>query len=400
MNSRLRWLVIAVFALANAVNFMDRQILAALAPQLMQEFRLSAAGYGDVILAFSITYAIGAPLAGWLIDRIGLRWGASLAVGFWSLAGMTTGWVGSVAGLIACRAALGLGEAGGVPATGKASALYLPPRERALGSAVFQIGLTLGAILAPVAAQWIARSYGWRAAFVSLGAAGLAWIPLWLAVEGRVPVPRSPAGAAAAPVGEILADSRYWALLAANVLLMAVYSLWVNWTTVFLVRVHGLPQAEANYRFAWVPPIFATLGGLAGGWLALRWSAGKEDVTPARLRTILLASLLLLGGAAAPWAPGPGWATVFICLSFFACVASSVNIYAMPLDLFGAHRAAFAVSGLTAVYGALQGVSSSITGRVVDRYGFAPVCVAAAVLPMASWAVLKLALGRAGGRRP
>lgn len=396
MTSRLRWAVIGVFALANAINFLDRQILAALAPQLMAEFGLTAAGYGDVILAFSAAYAVGAPLAGWLIDRAGLRWGSTLAVGVWSLAGMATGWTSSVHGLVACRMLLGLGEAGGVPATGKASAMYLPPRERALGSAAFQIGLTAGAILAPVAAQVIARLYGWRAAFVLLGAAGLAWIPLWLAVERRAPAPEK-AGRAAAGVKGILRDRRYWALLASNVLLMAVYSLWVNWTTVFLVREHGLTQAEANFHFAWIPPIFATLGGLAGGWLTLRLSAGMEDVTPARMRTILLASLLLLGGVFVPWMPAPGWATALICLSFFACVASSVNLYAMPLDLFGAHRAAFAVSGLTAVYGALQGVFSSVAGRVVDAYGFAPVCVAAAVMPMASWGVLRAALRRGGG---
>jgi ACS family hexuronate transporter-like MFS transporter len=398
MRHRLRWAVIGVFALANAINFLDRQILAALAPQLMAEFGLTAAGYGDVILAFSVAYAAGAPAAGWLIDRVGLRWGSSLALGVWSLAGMATGWAGSAGALMACRAVLGLGEAGGVPATGKASALYLPPRERALGSAVFQIGLTAGAILAPVAAQTIARLYGWRAAFVMLGAAGLLWIPLWLAVERRAPAGGGVKGERGDGVRGMLRDRRYWALLAANVLLMAVYSLWVNWTTVFLVREHGLTQAEANYHFAWIPPIFATLGGLAGGWLTLRLSAGMEDVTPARMRTILLASFLLLGGIFIPWMPAAGWATALICLSFFACVASSVNIYAMPLDLFGAHRAALAVSGLTAVYGALQGVFSSVAGRVVDGYGFAPVCVAAAVMPMASWGVLHLALRREGGR--
>lgn len=399
MRHRLRWAVIGVFALANAINFLDRQILAALAPELMAEFGLTAAGYGDVILAFSVAYAAGAPAAGWLIDRVGLRWGSSLAVGFWSLAAMATGWAGSAGALMACRAALGLGEAGGVPATGKASAEYLPPRERALGSAVFQIGLTAGAILAPVAAQTIARLYGWRAAFVMLGAAGLVWIPLWLAVERRAPASGGTQDRRGDGAREMLRDRRYWALLGANVLLMAAYSLWVNWTTVFLVREHGLTQAEANYHFAWIPPIFATLGGLAGGWLTLRLSAGMEDVTPARMRTILLASFLLLGGIFIPWMPEAGWATALICLSFFACVASSVNIYAMPLDLFGAHRAALAVSGLTAVYGALQGVFSSVAGRVVDGYGFAPVCVAAAVMPMASWGVLHLALRRREGGR-
>ena len=76
MTSNLRWLAIAIFALANALNFMDRQILAALAPQLKQEFHITNAGYGDVLFAFSICYALAAPLAGLLIDRVGLTAGS------------------------------------------------------------------------------------------------------------------------------------------------------------------------------------------------------------------------------------------------------------------------------------------------------------------------------------
>lgn len=392
MTSRLRWLAIAVFALANALNFMDRQILAALAPELMREFHISAAGYGDVILAFSLTYALAAPAAGLLIDRLGLRAGASIAVGIWSFAGMATGWTSSLLGLKITRGFLGLGESGGVPATGKASALYLPPKERAMGAAVFQIGLTAGAIAAPLLAETIARIYGWRMAFVLLGAFGFLWIPLWLLVARKVP--QQVEKKAAAPAHAMLMDPRYLALLASNVLLMSVYSLWVNWTTVFLVRVHHMPQHEANVQLAWIPPIFATAGGLFGGWLTLRWARGQHDVTPARLRVILLGSLLLLFGALVPFMPTPTLATAFICLSFFACVASSVNIYALPLDLFGAGHAALAVSGLTSVYGLLQGVFSSGVGRIVDRYGFTPVCVGVALLPMTSWLVLHLSLRR------
>jgi len=392
MPHRLRWLAIAVFALANALNFIDRQVLAALAPQLMREFNISASGYGDVIFAFSICYALAAPLAGLLIDRIGLKLGSMVAVGFWSIAGAATGWTSTLTGLTVCRAALGIGEAGGVPATGKASAVYLPPRERALGSAVFQVGLTIGAILAPILAEVMSRLYGWRAAFVVLGVAGLIWIPLWWMVEKMVPAREAATEERKMPVRDILADRRYWALLASNVLLMMAYSLWVNWTTVFLVRVHGMPQASANYRLAWIPPIFATAGGLVGGWLTLRWSRGMKDVTPARMRTIFAGSVLLLAGAGVPFMPTPELATALICLSFFACVASSVNIYALPLDLFGARSAGFAVSGLTSVYGLLQGVFSSAVGRVVDSYGFTPVCLVVAVFPMASWGVLHLAL--------
>lgn len=394
MTSASRWLPIAVFALANALNFMDRQILAALAPDLMREFGITAAGFGDVLLAFSLTYALAAPAAGLLIDRIGLRYGAALVVGFWSLAGMATGLTSSLAALTVCRAALGLGEAGGVPSTGKANASYLPPSERGLGGALFQSGLTLGAILAPLLAQTISRYYGWRAAFVILGAAGFLWIPAWFAVHSRVPVAPAPPGEASLAARAILADRRYWALLAANVLLMSVYSLWVNWTTVFLVTAHHLSQAQANYGHAWIPPLFATAGGLTGGWLTLRWSRSGLPVTQARLRAIFLGSLFLLAGIAVPFMPSPTLATAFICLSFFACLASSVNIYALPLDLFGARSAAFAVAGLTSVYGLLQGVFSSVAGRVVDRYGFTPLCLVVSVLPLASWLVLHLALHR------
>jgi len=91
--------------------------------------------------------------------------------------------------------------------------------------------------------------------------------------------------------------------------------------------------------------------------------------------------------------PSPQLATVFICLSFFACVASSVNVYAIPLDLFGVRSAGFTVAGLTSVYGLLQGVFSSVVGRVVDHWGFTPVCLTVAVLPMASWLILRAALG-------
>lgn len=387
-----RWLPIAVFALANALNFMDRQILAALAPDLMREFGITAAGFGDVLLAFSLCYALAAPAAGLLIDRIGLRWGGAVVVGFWSLAGMATGLTSSLAGLTLCRAALGIGEAGGVPSTGKASALYLPPRERGLGGALFQSGLTLGAILAPLLAQTISRFYGWRAAFVILGAAGFLWIPLWFSVHKRVPLAEPERGEASLAARGVMADRRFWALLAANVLLMSVYSLWVNWTTVFLVRAHHLSQAQANYTFAWIPPMFATAGGLFGGWLTLKWARAGQDVTRARMRAILVGSLLLLAGVAVPFMPSPALATAFICLSFFACLSSSVNIYALPLDLFGARSAAFAVAGLTSAYGLLQGVFSAVAGRVVDRYGFTPLCVAVALLPITSWLVLHFAL--------
>ena len=124
----LRWVAFGVFTLATALNYLDRQLLAALAPQIRAEFGLSNTDYGLLLSAFSIAYALSSPLAGMLIDRIGLNRGISISVALWSLCGVTTGLVGNFPALLAVRAGLGLAESGGIPASGKANALYIPPQ--------------------------------------------------------------------------------------------------------------------------------------------------------------------------------------------------------------------------------------------------------------------------------
>jgi ACS family hexuronate transporter-like MFS transporter len=381
--------VIGVLVLSTALSFVDRQVLAALAPFLKDQFHLSNEGYGLVVSAFSLAYAVCAPAAGLLIDRIGLNAGVSLAVGLWSIAGVATGLVGGLGGLLTCRAALGVAESGGIPATAKGFALYLEPRERAMGTALNQVGITLGMMAAPLLVGGLAVAYGWRMAFVATGIAGFAWIPLWLAVARRNP-PR--ASEASTPrIAVPWRDWRLWALAAANILMMTVYSLWMNWTTVFLVSAHGLSAGDATRQFAWVPPVFASLGGLGGGWLSMRWAKAGTGLYAARLRVCAIAAVLLTSTALVPAVPSVWLATALISVSFFTAVAMSANIYAMPLDLFGAGRAAFAVSILTASYGLMQAVVSPLFGYLIDHYGFGPVCGVCGVLPLAALALLAAA---------
>ena len=185
MASRLRWLVLSVFVISTALNYLDRLLLAALAPTLKSEFHLSNTQYGGVISVFSIVYALTAPVAGWFIDRVGLNAGITVSMAVWSAAGMATGWTRSFGGLLASRTVLGIGEAAGIPCAGKANGVYLQPRELAFGTALNQVGITIGSIAAPLMVAVMAPAYGWRSVFVVCGALGFVWIPVWWATAKR-----------------------------------------------------------------------------------------------------------------------------------------------------------------------------------------------------------------------
>ena len=382
---RYRWWILGVFVLSSAINYLDRQSLATLAPLLRAEFQLSREQYGWILGAFSITYAASAPFAGMIIDRIGLNCGISLAVGLWSGASIATGFTAGLGGLLGCRAVLGVAEAGGIPSAGKAVHTYLRPPERAMGNAINQAGVSLGAILAPPVATWIAVRYGWRLAFVLPGLLGLLWIPVWNWTARQAP----PAPKTSAVFGhrDLLRDRRLWAFVFANGLSMVGYSLWSNWTTQYLVDMHRLTVAQAAW-YAWIPPLVAMGGGFAGGWFSLRLMDRGLKAPAARFRVCLAAALLSLATAAIPFAPTAAWASAGISLSIFAVSAFSVNTYTLPLDTFGGARAAFAVSMLVASYGAIQLVISPLFGAIIDRHGYGPVTAIAALTPMAACVLL------------
>ena len=131
------------------------------------------------------------------------------------------------------------------------------------------------------------------------------------------------------------------------------------------------------------------LGGFGGGWLSLRLDAGGRACGAARTRVCLVGALLAMPTAAIPLMPTAGWTAAGISLSILAVSAISVNVYTIPLDIFGGARAAFAISMLVASYGAAQALISPAIGAVVDAYGYGPVCLVAAILPLAAYAVLR-----------
>lgn len=386
-TDRNRWLALAVFLLSTAINYLDRQTLNSVAPLILNEFQLTRAQFGWLSTGFSIAYMAGAPLAGLMIDRIGLTRGISLSIGAWSVAGICTGLSNGMASLVAWRTVLGVAEAGGIPAAGKAIQRYLRPEERALGNSLNQMAVSLGIILAPPLSLAIGLRWSWRAAFVVTGILGLLWIPLWRWTEPRVDEPK---GERARWTPEILRDRRVWIFAIANAVSMILYSLWTTWTVLFLTESVGVPLADAGW-YAAVPPVLATAGGLAGGWASYRAMKAGLPAIPARLQVCLAASVVALATAVLPWTHHALAATTIISVSFFAVSAFSVNMYSLPLDVFAPRHAAFAVSLLTSSYGAMQAIASPIIGAVIDEYGYAPVCLATSVTPLAAYAILRWA---------
>jgi ACS family hexuronate transporter-like MFS transporter len=280
-----------------------------------------------------------------------------------------------------------MAEAAVIPAAGKAIHQYLKPPERAMGNAVNQAGVSLGMMLAPPLATFLAVRSGWRQAFFITGIAGLVWIPLWNWAAPRTK--NRDQGSGNADRG-ILRDRRVWFFVAANALSMVGYSLWTNWTTLYLVDVHHLTLTQAAW-YAWIPPVFAVFGGLAGGWLSLRLVDRGLTPAAARYRVCLAASVLALITAGVPLAPDPVWTAAGISLSIFAVSAFSVNMYSLPLDVYGGARAAFAVSLLVASYGGLQALISPVFGRIIDTHGYAALAAGASLTPLAACLMLRAA---------
>jgi ACS family hexuronate transporter-like MFS transporter len=377
-KSTARWGVVSVFALASTWNYLDRLVLAAAAPRVRAEFHLDNAQYGWVISAFSISYALASPATGWLLDRLGVEIGIAWAVAMWSLSSVLGGLSRGFGQLLGARTMLGAFESAGVPAAGKLNASYLEPKNRAIGAAVTQVGLSLAGVAAPLL---VAAMPGWRKPFFVCAALGILWIPLFMFIRRRVApyevvLPQRDGWSL-----QLLRDRRLQILVLANILWMGIYTLWSNWTTPYLTQTFGL-TVKSVAVFAWFPPVASTMGAFAGGWIS-RWSIIR-GAAPVRARIFgaCVSAMGCLVTLAVPACRSPLTAMLAISASYFWATAGSVNLYTIPVDIWGGERAGTAISALVFGYGILQAAISPLIGFIVDHHGYAPACWLVAVLPM------------------
>ena len=270
------WWFIGLLGTIYAFNFIDRMIISVVGEPIRQEFGLSDLQLGIMGgAAFAIFYGgVGIPLAR-LAERISRVGIVATATAVWSVMTMLSGAAGSYAHLLLARMGVGIGEAGFTPPVVSMIADRFTPEKRATVFSLIAVGVSVGGAIGVLAGGWIVQEYGWRMAFLVMGAPGvLLALLLWLTIKEPM---RLDAGAAAPGFAMVLQRvwrSRAFVFFTIGSGMVALVGFGLNLFLIpLLVRRFGFGIGEAAMTFAFTFSAAAALGGVVGGVLADRFAA-------------------------------------------------------------------------------------------------------------------------------
>ena len=373
-----RWRICALLFFATTINYIDRQVLGVLAPQLQRVIGWNEAEYGNIVTAFTAAYAIGLLLAGRFIDRVGTRIGYAVVIGIWSLAAMSHSLVTSVFGFGLARFALGLGEAGNFPAAIKTVSEWFPRKERALATGIFNSGTNIGAFIAPITVPWIAVHLGWRYAFLFTGGFSALWIIAWLTVYRR---PHEHPKLSAAehahiqsdpsepttkiPWLQLLPHRQAWAFVIGKFMTDPIWWFFMFWLPKWLSSEHGLTLTGLGWPLVIIYNM-ASIGSIGGGWLAAQFLKKGWSVNRARKTAMLICAISVTPIVFAAKANNLWVAVFLIGLAAASHQGWSANLFTLASDLFP-RRAVASVVGIGGFGGAVGGsLMASATGLTLQ----------------------------------
>jgi len=385
-----RWRICALLFFATTINYVDRQVLGVLAPELQRLIGWNEIQYANIVNAFQAAYAIGLLLAGRFIDRAGTRIGYASAIGLWSLATVGHALVQTALGFGIARFFLGLGESGNFPAAIKTVAEWFPKKERALATGIFNSGTNIGATLAPIAVPWLTVRYGWQAAFVAMGVLSSLWILPWMSMY-RSPqehprisraeldwIQSDPVEPATKiPWARLIGHRQTWAFIIGKLLTDPIWWFFSFWLPKFLNTQHGLTLTELGWPIAIVYTM-ATLGSIAGGWLSAQFFRLGWNVNRARKTAMLICALTVVPIVFGATTSDLRVAVALIGLAVASHQGWSANLFTLASDLFP-RRAVASVVGIGGFGGAIGGmVIATFTGFVLQiTHSYVPMFVIA-----------------------
>jgi ACS family hexuronate transporter-like MFS transporter len=383
-----RWGILALLFVSLAINLLDRQVLAVLAPVIRDELQLSNTEYSYVVASFLAGLTLAQLPSGMLLDRLGARVGLPVLMTIWSAANALHAVARTVVQLCGFRFLLGVGECGNYSAGVKVIGQWFPQRERALAGGIFNSGTVLGAFFAPYLIVRIAQEFGWRWAFVVPSLLGLLWIVPWMwGYRDRIAEVR--AVGEAAGLRELVGRRQVWGAVLIRALAGPVIHFYWYWLPEYLKRERNFSM-EMIGLYAGIPFLFAGLGNLGGGWFSSFLIHRGWSVDHARKLAFAGCGLLCLLSSVVPLVPGEAAALVLICLATMALGGIAANHIGLLTDLFSA-RILARLTGLTGMFEGVVNLAVTLaTGVVVDRMGYLPVFVAAGLMPVAAVGALFL----------
>jgi len=358
----LRWWVIGLIALATVINYIDRQSLGVLWPDIAQELYPDKTNdqrkeiFGWISTIFIFSYAFGQLIFGKIFDWIGTRLGFALSIGIWSIATALHALARGVLSFGIFRSLLGVAEAGNWPGAAKANAEWFPARQRALAQGIFNSGAAFGGIISIPLIAYLTIHFSWQMIFVIVGLIGVLWLLPWMLIVKAPPKShpwlteeeRQYILSGQKVTEEHVSDEEYnpttkqllkhkesWGVIIASAVIDPIWWLFVVWIPIYLNEVYGM-DVKGIGLYGWVPYVGAMLGAWFGGLLAQNRIKSGWTVDKTRKLVITLGCLIMLPALLAMSNPGaPVNAVLIMGVILFGFQTAIGSVQTLPSDLFG-----------------------------------------------------------------
>jgi len=400
-----RWWIIFLVMLGTIINYLTRSALSVAAPTMMIALNMTEKNYGVITSIFQFGIMLQ-PIAGYILDLVKLKLGLALFAVAWGVITMAHALASNWQSLAFLRGLQGFAEGIAQPGGLKVVAEWFPAKERGFASGIYNIGASVGSMLAPPLVVWAILQYNWQAAFVISGGLALVWAALWyfcyqspdrhkrlstaehdyikagqekhLASTGPKPSPL-----------RILRQRNFWGLAVARFLADPTWGTLVFWVPLYLSSVRGFDLKQIAL-FAWLPFAAADIGCIFGPALALWIQNRGVSLINARRWAFTFGAGLMLCVPFVGYVSSPYTAIALLCVGAFAHQTLSMNVITLASDLFPRREVA-TVAGMVGTAANLGALLISLAiGLLVAKIGYAPFFILIGGLDLVGAALLWL----------
>lgn len=401
---QLRWWVMGLLMLGSIINYLTRSTLSVAAPTVMADLQITTQQYSWIVGAFQGAIMLQ-PICGYVLDVLGLKLGFAIFAVAWSIICMAHGLATSWPAFAALRGLLGFAEGSANPAGMKATSEWFPARERGLAGGLFNIGASMGSMLAAPLVAWAILYHSWQFAFVVTGIIGLVWVALWLWLYDSPEKHRALSAAereyiaagqeqhlrgdgARPSIRSILRQRNFWGIALPRFLADPTWGTLTFWLPLYLTSVRGFDLKQIAL-YAWLPFLAADLGCFFGGTISLFLQKHfGASLINARRGAFTVGALMMMGVGFVGFVESPIAAVALLSLAGFAHQTLSVTVITMSSDLFKRNEVA-TVAGMAGTCGnAGVLLSSLLIGALVTTVGYSPFFIGLGVLDLVGAVVL------------